>query len=46
MEQVAQELYKDLKPNDIVIGLGAGTITKLGSELLKISENKECNTIF
>ena len=38
MEQVAQELYKDLRPNDIVIGLGAGTITKLGSELLKFSE--------
>ena len=34
ISEVAQELYKDLKPNDIVIGLGAGTITKLGSELL------------
>ena len=40
MEQVAQELYKDLKPNDIVIGLGAGTITKLGPELLNLSKNE------
>ena len=38
IEEVAQELYKDLKPNDIVIGLGAGTITKLGSELLNLSK--------
>lgn len=39
IEEVAQELYKDLKPNDIVIGLGAGTITKLGSELLNLNNN-------
>ena len=38
MEEVAKELYKDLKPNDIVIGLGAGTITKLGSELMNLSK--------
>lgn len=38
MDEVAKELYKDLKPNDIVIGLGAGTITKLGSELLNLSK--------
>ena len=38
IEQVAQELYKNLKPNDIVIGLGAGTITKLGPELIKLSD--------
>ena len=38
IEEVAKELYKDLKPNDIVIGLGAGTITKLGPELLKLNE--------
>jgi len=31
-------LYKDLKPNDIVIGLGAGTITKLGPELMNLSK--------
>jgi len=37
MEDVAKVLYKDLKPNDIVIGLGAGTITKLGSELLNLN---------
>ena len=37
MEQVAQELYKDLKSNDIVIGLGAGTITNLGKDLLLLS---------
>jgi UDP-N-acetylmuramate-alanine ligase len=36
MADVAKELYKELKPNDIVIGLGAGTITKLGSELLNL----------
>jgi UDP-N-acetylmuramate--alanine ligase len=36
MTDVAKELYKELKPNDIVIGLGAGTITKLGSELLNL----------
>ena len=38
IEEVARKLYKDLKPNDIVIGLGAGTITKLGSELLNLSK--------
>ena len=37
MEQVAKELYKDLKSNDIVIGLGAGTITNLGKDLLLLS---------
>ena len=43
IENVAQELYQDLKPNDIVIGLGAGTITKLGKELLNL--NKEKTTV-
>lgn len=38
IEDVAKELYKDLKQNDIVIGLGAGTITKLGPELLKLND--------
>ena len=38
IEEVANVLYKDLKPNDIVIGLGAGTITKLGSELMNLSK--------
>ena len=41
MEEVAKELYKDLKPNDIVIGLGAGTITKLGSELLNLCKEMQ-----
>ena len=40
IEQVAKELYKELKPNDIVIGLGAGTITNLGKELLNICKEK------
>lgn len=40
IEDVAKVLYNDLKPNDIVIGLGAGTITKLGSELINLNTNK------
>lgn len=36
---VAQKLYPTLKSGDIVIGLGAGTITNLGKELLNL--NKE-----
>ena len=39
MDEVAKELYKNLKQNDIVIGLGAGTITKLGSELLNLNNS-------
>ena len=38
IEEVAKELNKDIKPNDIIIGLGAGTITKLGPELLKLND--------
>ena len=38
MDEVAKVLYKDLQPNDIVIGLGAGTITKLGPELMNLSK--------
>lgn len=41
--QVAQKLYPTLKTGDIVIGLGAGTITNLGKELLNL--NKEQLTI-
>jgi len=37
MAQVAKVLYPELKSGDVVITLGAGTITKLGDELLKIS---------
>jgi UDP-N-acetylmuramate--alanine ligase len=38
MCNVAEKLYPQLKANDVVIGLGAGTITELGSELLKLSK--------
>lgn len=41
--QVAQKLFPTLKSGDIVIGLGAGTITNLGKELLNL--NKEQITI-
>ena len=37
MTDVAKTIFPELKPNDIVIGLGAGTITKLGSELLNLN---------
>ena len=36
--EVAQKLYPTLKAGDIVIGLGAGTITHLGKELLSLSK--------
>lgn len=36
---VARKLYPQLKKNDVVIGLGAGTITNLSKELLNL--NKE-----
>ena len=39
MNDVAKKLYPTLKQNDVVIGLGAGTITALGQELLTL--NKE-----
>ena len=39
MQQVAEKLYPTLKSGDVVIGLGAGTINKLGVELVKL--NKE-----
>ncbi len=38
IEDVAFKLLPNLKENDIVIGLGAGTITVLGNELLKAKE--------
>ena len=37
ISHVAEILYHELKQGDVVITLGAGTITKLGDELLKIS---------
>jgi len=38
--EVAQKIYPELKENDIVIGLGAGTITRLGKELINLSREK------
>lgn len=38
IQQVAEKLYPELKANDVVIGLGAGTITELGKDLLKIEK--------
>lgn len=40
MAQVALKLYPELKSGDVIIGLGAGTITQLGKELLNLSRNK------
>ena len=40
MANVAQKLLPSLKKDDIVIGLGAGTITELGKNLIKlVNEN-------
>lgn len=36
--EVAKKLFPTLKSGDIVIGLGAGTITNLGKELLTLSK--------
>lgn len=38
MEKVAERVYKDLKPGDVVITLGAGTVTKIGKYLKEINE--------
>lgn len=38
IKNVAKVLYPTLKSGDIVIGLGAGTITNLGKELLALNE--------
>lgn len=38
IEKIAEQLLPTLKANDIVIGLGAGTITTLGKELLSKNE--------
>lgn len=40
IEDVAKKLYPQLKKDDIVVGLGAGTITSLGKDLLKINAGK------
>lgn len=39
MENVARKLLPSLSDNSVVIGLGAGTITNLGKELLKLNDN-------
>ena len=41
--EVASKLYPELKKDDVVIGLGAGTITNLSKELLNL--NKEVASI-
>lgn len=38
IKDVSRKLYPQLTGNDVVIGLGAGTITNLGKELLAIKE--------
>lgn len=38
IKDVAKKLYPQLNENDVVIGLGAGTITNLGKELLMIKD--------
>lgn len=35
MEDVAKRVYSEIRKDDIVVGLGAGTITELGKYLLK-----------
>ena len=38
ISDVAKQLMPELKEGDVVIGLGAGTITGLGKELLALSQ--------
>ena len=40
MKTVAKEIFPTLKSGDVVIGLGAGTITQLGKELINLREEK------
>ena len=40
IKEVAQKLFPTLKSGDVVIGLGAGTITNLGKELLELLGRK------
>jgi len=40
MQEVAEYIYPILSNNDVVISIGAGSVTQLGSELLKLS-NKD-----
>ncbi len=45
MNEAAKTLYPTLKENDVVIGLGAGTITALGKELMQINDSSLCGRI-
>ena len=38
MKTVADKLYSTLAENDVLVGLGAGTINQLGKELLKLDK--------
>lgn len=38
ISEVARKLYPKLNENDVIIGLGAGTITNLGKELLALKD--------
>ena len=38
IKTVAEKLFPKLKPDDVIIGLGAGTITNLGKELLELNK--------
>ena len=40
MHEVAEKLLPTLKSGDVVIGLGAGTITNLGKELMTLCKDK------
>ena len=40
IKEAAQQLFPTLKSGDVVIGLGAGTITNLGKELLELSKEQ------
>lgn len=45
ISEVAGKLYPSLKENDVVIGLGAGTITALGKELIQLNGNSLCGRL-
>lgn len=38
MQEVASKLYPTINSNNVIIGIGAGTITQLGPELLKLDK--------